>query len=199
MTLRFILASASVSRRDILGAAQIRFEAIASDVDEDAIKADLLQKGASPEELARELAAQKALDVARSHPDALVLGADQLLACEGEVFSKAQSLDEARETLRYFRGRKHELIGALVLVFEGRVVWDHVETSELWIRDFSDKFLEDYLSAEGKSVLASVGCYRIEAMGAQLFEKISGDQFAIRGLALFPLLEALRERGVVPV
>jgi septum formation protein len=198
MTPRFILASASASRRDILRAARIRHEAIASHVDEEAIKEEMLGAGASPAALARELAAQKARDVGRAHPDALILGADQLLACEGKVFSKAASLDEARATLKYFRGRKHELIGALALVLDGRIVWEHLEISELWVRDFSDEFLDDYLATEGEEILGSVGCYRIEAMGAQIFEKLAGDQFAIRGLALFPLLDALRERGIAP-
>jgi septum formation protein len=199
MTTRLILASASASRRDILRAAQIPHEAIPSNVDEEAIKVKMLGSGATPAALARELAAQKARDIGRAHPDALILGADQLLTCEGKVFSKAASLDEARATLKSFRGRKHELIGALALVLDGRIVWEHLESSELWVRDFSDAFLDDYLATEGEKILGSVGCYRIEAMGAQIFEKILGDQFAIRGLALFPLLDALRERGVLPV
>lgn len=198
MTMRFILASASASRREILSAARIPFAAIASHIDEEAIKVRALNNGAMPEALAAELAESKALHIGQSDPEALVLGADQLLACDGKVFSKAASLDEARETLKYFRGRKHQLVGALALAHRDKIVWGHVETSELWVRDFSDAFLEEYLAAEGDAILGSVGCYRIEAMGAQLFEKISGDQFAIRGLALFPLLAVLRERGIVP-
>ena len=196
MSRRFILASASASRREILTAARIPFEAIASDVDEESVKQEALKSRATPQTLAAMLAEQKALAVGRAHPDALTLGADQLLVCEGKIFSKAGSVSEARSTLKFFRGRKHQLIGALALAQRGEIVWRHIETSELWVRDFSDSFLEAYLAEEGEALLGSVGCYRIEAMGAQLFEKIAGDQFAIRGLPLFPLLAALRERGI---
>jgi septum formation protein len=197
MTSKFILASASASRKDILTAAQIPFEAIASKVDEDAIKIEAEKNGATPEMLARDLAACKALEVATAHPEALVLGADQLLTLDGKIFSKASSVDDAYATLKLFRGRAHELVGAMVLVERGEVVWEHVEISRLWVRDFSDAFLDEYLASEGEAILGSVGCYRIESMGAQVFEKIEGDQFAIRGLPLFPLLEALRARGIV--
>jgi len=193
---RLILASGSTSRKEILLAAGVSFDVIPSSVDEEAIKSKILASGGTPEFLAATLAHEKALEISLSNPDAYVLGADQLLVCEGRVFSKAGSLAEAQSTLRFLRSRKHQLIGALALLRASEPVWQHTETSELWVRDFSDAFLEKYLAAEGSVILGSVGCYRIEAMGAQLFDRVTADQFAVRGLSLLPLLGALREYGI---
>jgi len=199
---RLILASASPTRREILSSAKIVFESIVPNVDEDRIKKKLLLEGAAAGAIATALAEQKALDVSAGlgtgRNNSLVLGADQVLVCDGELFSKAEDLMQAHETLKRFRGRKHELISAMALVREGMTEWLHCESAELWVRDFSDAFLDEYLEKEGEDILGSVGCYRIEGRGAQLFEKIIGDQFTIRGLALFPLLGALRARGIVP-
>ena len=198
MSARLILASASLTRKKILADANVPFEADAPNVDERRIKDELLARGAKPDMIAATLAEQKALDVAGRVKNSLVLGADQVLVCEGTLFSKAENLVDARETLRRFRGRKHELISAMALVRNGFSEWRYVEIAELWVRDFSDAFLDAYLEQEGEDILGSVGCYRIEGGGAQLFEKVVGDQFTIRGLPLFPLLGVLREKGVIP-
>jgi septum formation protein len=199
---RLILASASPTRREILSAAKITFQSIAPNVDEDIVKRKLLRDGAVASAVASALAEQKALDVSASMgtvgDDTLVLGADQVLVCDGELFSKAEDLMQASHCLKRFRGRKHELISAMALVRKGVTEWLYFESAELWVRDFSDVFLEEYLEKEGDNILGSVGCYRIEGRGAQLFEKIIGDQFTIRGLPLVPLLGALRVRGIVP-
>jgi len=193
-----ILASASLARKNILNAARVPFETIAPDVDERRIKDDLLAQGAKPDTIAATLAEQKALEVSGRVENSLVLGADQVLVCEGKLFSKAENLTDARETLKRFRGRKHELISAMALVRNGSCEWRYVEIAELWVRDLSDAFLDSYLEQEGEDLLGSVGCYRIEGRGAQLFEKVVGDHFTIRGLPLFPLLGVLREKGVLP-
>lgn len=202
MNSRLILASASPTRREILSAAKITFQSIAPNVDEDIVKRKLLRDGAVASAVASALAEQKALDVSASMgtvgDDTLVLGADQVLVCDGELFSKAEDLMQASHCLKRFRGRKHELISAMALVRKGVTEWLYFESAELWVRDFSDVFLEEYLEKEGDNILGSVGCYRIEGRGAQLFEKIIGDQFTIRGLPLVPLLGALRVRGIVP-
>jgi septum formation protein len=185
-----------------LSAAKITFQSIAPNVDEDIVKRKLLRDGAVASAVASALAEQKALDVSASMgtvgDDTLVLGADQVLVCDGELFSKAEDLMQASHCLKRFRGRKHELISAMALVRKGVTEWLYFESAELWVRDFSDVFLEEYLEKEGDNILGSVGCYRIEGRGAQLFEKIIGDQFTIRGLPLVPLLGALRVRGIVP-
>jgi len=198
LSARLILASASLTRKKILADANVPFEAAAPNIDERRIKDELLAQGAKPDMIAATLAEQKALGVAGRVKNSLVLGADQVLVCEGKLFSKAENLVDARETLRQFRGRKHELISAMALVRNGFSEWRYVEIAELWVRDFSDAFLDAYLEQEGEDILGSVGCYRIEGGGAQLFEKIVGDQSAICGLPIFPLLDVLREKGIIP-
>jgi septum formation protein len=143
------------------------------------------------------LAEQKALAIAKRHPETLVIGADQVLVCEGRVFNKAADAAEARATLTALRGREHELIAAAVIAKGDSVIWRSADTAYLTMRDFSDEFLDEYLSREIPDVLGSVGCYRIEGRGAQLFSRVRGDQFSIRGFPLVALLEALRQYGVL--
>ena len=194
-----ILASSSSSRRKMLASAGVEFTTAMPDVDEDAVKAAYLRgTGASPgEAVAEALAESKALAISARHPGALVIGADQVLVCEGNVFNKAADESEARATLCALRGREHELIAAAVIANGDEIIWRCSETAQLEMRDFSDVFLDEYLSSEIPDVLGSVGCYRIEGRGAQLFTRVSGDQFSIRGLPLIPLLEALRRYGVL--
>jgi septum formation protein len=195
---KLILASGSASRREMLRAANIPFEIVLPDVDEDAVKAELMKEGADSARVAASLAEIKAVHVSRGRGGAFVLGADQVLDCEGRSFSKAASRDEARAALKALRGRKHRLISAAVLARDGTPVWRDSQSAELWMRDFSDDFLEDYLEAEGDTLLASVGCYRIEGRGVQLFASVSGDSFVIRGLPLLDVLAALREFHILP-
>jgi len=195
-----ILASSSSSRRKMLASAGVEFTTAMPDVDEDAVKAAYLRgaTGSSPgEAVAEALAERKALAISARHPGALVIGADQVLVCEGNVFNKAADESEARATLCALRGREHELIAAAVIANGDEIIWRCSETAQLEMRDFSDVFLDEYLSSEIPDVLGSVGCYRIEGRGAQLFTRVSGDQFSIRGLPLIPLLEALRRYGVL--
>ena len=192
-----ILASASEVRARVLKGAGVDFEVRPAHVDEDAVKDSLLAARAPLRDVADALAELKALRVSTSRPDALVLGADQVLAFEGELVSKCASLDEARTLLRRLRGRTHQLTSALVLAKAGSAIWRTVETATLTMRDFSNRFLDDYLAAEGEELLKGVGCYRLEGRGAQLFERVEGDYFAVLGLPLQPLLAALRQHGIV--
>jgi len=192
-----ILASASEVRARTLRNAGVDFDIRPAHVDEDAVKDSLLAAGARLRDVADALAELKATRVSGSVPDALVLGADQVLAFDGELVSKCASLDEARDLLRRLRGQKHELISALVLAKAGGPIWRHVESASLWMRDFSDRFLDDYLASEGEGLLKGVGCYRLEGRGSQLFERIEGDYFTVLGLPLVPLLGALRQHGIV--
>ncbi|MGQ0740736.1 MAG: Maf family protein [Alphaproteobacteria bacterium] len=189
---RLILASGSETRARLLRDVGIDCESTAPMVDEDKLRKK--ERSKSPSEIAMALARAKALSIGAGPP---VIGADQLLVCEGRLYEKAHSMDEARDTLRALRGREHALVTAVVLAKEGRIVWEHVESPRLVMRVFSDSFLEHYLAQEGTSVLSFVGCYRIEGPGAQLFVRVDGDHFAIQGLPLLPLLSALRERGMV--
>ena len=192
-----VLASASPFRRRMLEAAGLGFSVVVPDVDEAAVKSRLLQSGASFEEIAQGLAVAKAEVVSAHLPDALVIGADQVLACGAEMFNKPASVAEAREQLVRLRGKTHELHTAVALAASGKAVWTHLQTVALAMRPFSDAFLADYLARLGERVRRTVGAYEIEGPGIQLMEDIEGDMFTVIGLPLLALLSELRARGAV--
>jgi septum formation protein len=191
-----ILASKSSARRAVLEGARVPVEIAVAGVDEDAVKAAMLAEGATPREVADALAELKAIRVSQTRPQ-FVVGADQTLEFEGGLYDKVNTLEEARERLRLLRGKPHKLHSAVVVAREGQPVWRELATATLVMRDFSDAFLDAYLAAEGDEALGSVGCYRLEGMGAQLFSKIQGDYFTILGLPLLGLLEFLRQNGAL--
>lgn len=195
---RLILASASGARRGLLSAAGLRFAAEAAAVDEAAIKEAAQAEGIPPADAALMLADAKAERIARRQPDALVIGCDQLLVCEGQWFDKPADVAAARAQLQHLRGRAHELVTAVVCHRHGGRVWQHVAVPRLVMRAFSDAFLDAYLAAEAEHVTQSVGAYRLEGPGIQLFERVQGDHAAILGLPLLPLLGFLRQHGVLP-
>jgi len=197
MARQLVLASRSPSRARLLRDAGVPFEVVPAGVDEAAVKAALAAEAAPPRDVADALAEMKAGRGATRWPDALALGADQVLACDGRLFDKPATLADAAENLSALRGRRHELLSAAVVVEDGRPVWRHVGRVRLTMRPFSDAFLEDYLAAEGDGVLETVGAYRLEGRGAQLFSHVDGDYFAVLGLPLLELLDFLRGRGVV--
>lgn len=192
---RLVLASKSAARRAMLEGAGVPFSVEVAGVDEDAVKA--AHDPADALGLAVELARVKALAVSRRDPEAWVLGADQTLAFDGGLVSKAGSLDEARTRLTAMRGRPHQLHSGAALARNGQVVWAGADTATLHVRAFSDAFLDAYLAAEGEALLACVGSYRLEGLGAQLFERIEGDYFTVLGLPLWPVLAELRRAGVL--
>jgi septum formation protein len=190
------LASKSAARASVLSAAGVAFETVGAGVDEGAAKRELLVKGAGPREVADALAELKAVKASQGRAG-LVIGADQTLDFNGRLFDKAESLHEARERLRMLRGHPHKLHSAVVLAKDGAVVWREVPAATLTMRDFSDDFLEAYLARHGEGLLGSVGCYRLEDDGVQLFETIDGDYFTILGLPLMGLLDQLRRHGAL--
>jgi septum formation protein len=192
---RFVLASQSAARKAVLMAAGVLFQAEAAWVDETAIKLEHLSKGASPLEVARILAEAKAVEVSKRLPG-LVLGADQTLDLDGRLFDKPASVEELRNQLLELRGRTHVLHAGLAAARSGATVWRHEGRAVLTMRSFSDAFLDDYLAKEGEAVQACVGGYRLEGLGAQLFERIEGDYFTILGLPLLPVLGLLRREGL---
>jgi len=193
-----VLASASASRAAILKAAGVVFETVGAGVDETAIKSQLLATGAAPSVIAERLAAEKSRQASRMRPNALVIGADQTLELDGALVDKAANLAEARARLMALRGRTHQLHAAVAAAEDGDVIWRKIESPALTARDFSDAFLDGYLARAGELLLASVGCYFLEGDGAQLFERIDGDYFAVLGLPLLPVLAMLRDRGALP-
>ncbi|WP_439553026.1 Maf family protein [Falsiroseomonas sp.] len=196
-----VLASSSASRRAMLEGAGLRFEAIAAAVDEGAIKESAQAEGIPPAEAALMLADAKAMRIAARRPEALVIGGDQLLTCiiDGKVhwFDKPVGLDGARQHLRTLRGLRHELVTATVAWRGGERIWQDVSTPRLTMRDVSDQFIEDYLALEGEILCSSVGAYRVEGPGIQLFNRIEGEHSAILGLPLLPLLRFLRQHAVL--
>jgi nucleoside triphosphate pyrophosphatase len=192
---QIVLASASRARRALLAAAGVAFTVEPADVDEPAIRKDLL--GASAVAIAKALARAKAESVSAHHRDSLVIGADQVLAFGPELLSKPKDEAEARATLHKLKGHTHELHSAVAFAEGGNVVWEHVGTARLTMRAFSDAFLEDYLVRAADRLGQSVGAYELEGPGVQLFERIEGDYFTILGLPLLPVLGELRARGVL--
>ena len=194
--MKLLLASGSATRRQMLERAGVSFEVVAATADEEAEKRRLIAAEKSPAEIALSLAELKARSVVEPH--GLVLGSDQVLEQEdGTMLSKPGSRKEAREQLSALAGRRHQLHAAVVLVEQGEVSWRSVETVGMKMRPLSEAYVDAYLGAEFDSVRHNVGCYRIEGLGAQLFEKVEGSHFAVLGLPLLPLLTELRRRGML--
>jgi len=165
-------------------------------IDETAVKQAMLADGAPIRDIADALAELKALRVSNERPG-LVLGADQILVFEDQIIDKAANMADARAVLMRLRGKPHRLISAAVIAEGGRIVWRKLDQARLAMRHFSDAFLEHYLADEGPALLAGVGCYRVEGRGAQLFVKIEGSLFTVRGLPLLDVLDYLRTRHVL--
>lgn len=193
-----VLASESAARRAMLTAAGVAHTALPAHVDEDAITAGLVAEQASPDRIADALAEVKALKISRQQPGALVLGADTVVVtADGAMITKPETRARAAAQLRQLAGTTHRLISAAVICEAGQPVWRSAGAARLTMRRLSDDFISAYLVSEGEAVLGCVGCYRIEGLGAQLFTRIDGDQFVIRGLPLLAVLDYLRVRGVL--
>jgi septum formation protein len=188
-----VLASGSLSRREMLSAAGVAFAVQPAEVDERAIEAGLVDH--SPAVVALALAEAKALAVSNLRPDTLVLGSDSLVEVEGRRFDKPASRDDAAAHLRFFSGKTMTLHSAAALARESEVVWCHGEFASLKVRDLTERFIADYVAAEWPAVAGCVGAFRIEAMGVQLFESIAGNHFTVLGMPLLPVLGALREQA----
>jgi nucleoside triphosphate pyrophosphatase len=192
-----VLASASLTRAHLLRAAGVPFERRPAAIDEASLKEALHAEGITPGDAAIALAELKAERVASRTPDAIVLGADQILTCEDRWFDKPRDRAEARAQLGALLSRWHDLATAVVAFRGGARVWHHLATPRLWLRDCSPEFFDVYLDMLGEAAFTSVGVYQIEGLGAQLFARVEGDYFAVLGLPLLPLLEFLREQGVL--
>lgn len=196
---RIILASASTARRALLLQAGIIADTNPSDLDEEALKTAYLKDdpGLTPGGMAARLAAAKAVSVSNQKPGCLVIGGDQVLALGSVRYDKPKSNDEARAQLRELRGKTHHLETAIACARNGDIIWSALTRPALSMRDFSDVFLEDYLARMGESVMQTVGGYKLEGEGIQLFDAIEGDYFSILGLPLLPLLEFLRGQNEI--
>ncbi|NQV80034.1 MAG: Maf family protein [Alphaproteobacteria bacterium] len=193
-----VLASASVTRGRLLRNAGLDFTVQPARVDEESIKTGMHGEGAKPIDAAQALADLKAARVSPNWPDAFVVGADQILECDGVWFDKPESMSAAHSQLASLSGRTHHLHTAATVAKDGAVIWRESAQATLRMRTLSDATIATYLTAAGESVLESVGAYQIEGHGIQLFAAVQGDFFSILGLPLLSLLNFLRGHGVVP-
>lgn len=190
-----ILATQSTIRRELLANAGVTFATESAEIDERTVEAALA--GSSPADIAEVLAAAKAEDVSARFPGTTVIGCDQTLSLDGEVLHKCSDMAEARRRLLQLSGRTHELNAAIAIAEDGETTWQTVVIASMTVRDLSPEFIGRHLAEAGDAVLSSVGAYRIEGVGIQLFEAIDGDTFTIAGLPLLPLLAELRRRGAI--
>ena len=197
MTPRLILASQSAIRARLLSQAGVTVEALPARIDETAIRTALEAEAATPRDIADTLAEMKARKLAERHPDAVVIGCDQVLEFSGQAWSKPATAQEARQQLVALRGKTHQLLSAVVIFEAGRPVWRHIGVASLSMRTFSDSYLDGYLQRNWPRIGASVGGYMLEEEGARLFSSIEGDYFTILGLPLLPLLSYLGLRGFI--
>lgn len=198
MSFSLLLASSSATRLAMLRAAGLDVEALSPRIDEEAIRCALESEGAHPRDIADTLAEMKARKIADKNPGSLVLGCDQVLEFQHRAWGKPETIDEARSQLIALRGKTHRLLSAIVLYENAKPIWRHVARVDLTMRDISDTFLEAYLVRNWESIRHSVGGYKLEEEGVQLFTAIDGDYFTVLGLPLLPLLGYLASTGRIP-
>lgn len=201
-----LLASASLARKNILQSAGVDFEILSIPIDEVQVRVSALSDGMTPGDIAVLLAFLKAqaasqhLATVRPSPStAYVIGADQILVCEGQIINKPASIAAAKDQLLWLAGKSHKLFSATVVLREGQRIWQYLAESALSMRKFDSVFADSYIQHVGDAALRSPGTYQIESVGLSLFSKIDGDHFDIMGLSLLPLLGILREHGLSPV
>jgi len=189
-----ILASSSSIRRKMLADAGVEFEVTPADIDEETHK----EGQTDPALIATSLAEAKAVSVSETREGVWVIGSDSVVSVDGQLFSKPGSRDEAAEHLRFFSGKKMLLVSAAALARDGAADWSLSGQAQLQVRELSEEFIQSYLDAEWPEVGNTVGVFRIEGPGIQLFDAISGGHFTILGMPLLPLLKQLRNRGLLP-
>ncbi|MDA8853610.1 Maf family nucleotide pyrophosphatase [Amylibacter sp.] len=192
-----ILASESITRQNLLTQAGVIFNSVSAKIDEITIKKSLTGEGANPNDIVDALAEFKAARVANNYPTDIVIGSDQILVFEGEIISKAKSMIDAKKTLKRLKGKTHQLLSSAVIYEDNKPVWRTISRAQLFMREFSDEFLEEYIENSGNIILSSVGCYLLEEKGVNLFNRIQGDYFTVLGFPLLEVLDFLRKRGLI--
>lgn len=194
---QIILASGSAIRAKMMRDAGVNFAVDVPRVDEETILRSLEAEGAKPADIADTLAEYKARRIADKNPNSIVIAADQVLACNGQIYAKPKDMAEARDHLNALKGQGHQLLSAVVVYEDAKPIWRHVGRAQLAMREFSDAFLNDYLQKAGEDILHCVGCYQLESHGVNLFSRVQGDYFTILGLPLLEVLAFLRTRGAL--
>lgn len=192
-----ILASESITRQNLLTQAGVIFNSVSAKIDEITIKKSLTSEGANPNDIVDSLAEFKAARVANNYPTDIVIGSDQILVFEGEIISKAKNMIDAKKTLKRLKGKTHQLLSSAVIYEDNKPVWRTISRAQLFMREFSDEFLEEYIENSGNIILSSVGCYLLEEKGVNLFNRIQGDYFTVLGFPLLEVLDFLRKRGLI--
>jgi len=190
-----ILASGSEIRLTLLRNAGVEVVAIPARVDEDALRDAMLADVAPPRDIVDALAEMKAQKISAKHPQALVIGCDQVLSFDGDILSKPESPEDARAQLARMRGKRHDLLSAAVICENGRPIWRHVGVARMMMRQISDQYLDDYVARNWDSIRHSVGAYKLEEEGVRLFTQVQGDYFTVLGLPLLEVLSYLTLRG----
>ena len=191
--MKIILASKSGVRKKILDKYKIDCEVIVSNVDEDEVKNSLLDEGADPLLISKNLAEIKSIKVSSKNPDSLVLGVDSVISLDNKLINKPRSRDEALKILKKLNNSKHFLISSVCISKNGAMVWNHSDTSELKMKNFSENNLKEYLDKISTETLLAYGVYQIEASGSELFEYIKGDQDSIMGLPIKDILNYIKQ------
>ena len=186
--MKIILASKSGVRKKILDEHKVASKVISSNLDEDEIKISLEAEGADPTVISKNLAEIKSIKVSSRNPDQLVLGADSVVAFNNKVINKPKSREEAFEILKKLNNAKHHLISSVCISKNGAMIWNYTESSELKMKNLSEKQILNYLDKIKTETLLSYGVYQIEAEGFKLFEYVKGDRYSIMGLPIKEIL-----------
>ena len=190
--MKIILASKSGVRKEILEKNNFDCSVIPSGVDEDQVKDSLLAAGADPTLISKNLAELKSIKVSNKNPDQLVLGADSVVSLNDEIINKPNSREEALAILKKLNGSKHYLISSVCISKNGAMIWNYTDSSELVMKNMTDKELEEYLAKIKTETLLAYGVYQIEAGGLELFSSVKGDRDSIMGLPIKQIINYIK-------